>query len=190
MAIIHRCHPEVKLDQAHTDVIQEKLLTAVDTNHAEEILVQFLYSKFAQGVFWITCANESTKEWLMRTISGLGELWEGAELTVVDSKDLPKRPRVLVCIPVTSEVNTILTRLKKQNPEFNTLDWTVMSRKVIEKEQTLAFSIDPESHKALANSNFKAFWGLGRIIFRTLKEEKEEKKRPKNEGSSSKSSSQ
>jgi hypothetical protein len=62
-----------------------------------------------------------------------------------------------------------------------------MSRKVIQKEQTLAFSINPESHKALANSNFKAFWGLGRIIFRTLKEEK---KHPKNEGSSSKSSSQ
>jgi hypothetical protein len=186
MAIIHRRHPEVKLDQAQTDAIQEKLLTAVDAKPAEEIPVQFLYSKFAQGVFWITCANESTKEWLMRTISGLGELWEGAELTVVDSKDLPKRPRVLVHIPDTSEVNTVLTRLKKQNPKFNTSDWTVMSRKVIEKEQTLAFSIDPESHKALANSNFKAFWGMGRIIFQTLKEEKH----PKNEGSSSKSSSQ
>jgi len=59
----------------------------------------------------------------MRTISRLGELWEGAELTVVDSKDLPKRPRVLVHIPYTSEVNTIMTHLKKQNPELNTSDW-------------------------------------------------------------------
>ena len=46
-----------------------------------------------------------------------------------------------------------------------------MSRKVTE-EQTLAFSIDPDSFKALAKSHFKAFWGLGRIIFRTLKEAK------------------
>jgi hypothetical protein len=45
-------------------------------------------------------------KWLMQTISGLGELWEGVELTVVDSKDLPKRPRVLVRIPDTSEVTT------------------------------------------------------------------------------------
>jgi hypothetical protein len=87
----------------------------------------------------------------------------------------------LVRIPDTSGFNAVLTHLKKQNPEFNTLDWTVMSHKVNEKEQTQAFSIDPESHKALANSNFKAFWG-----FRTLKEEK---KHLKNEGSSSKSSS-
>ena len=108
----------------------------------------------------------------MRTISGLGELWEGAELTVVDSKDLPKRPRVLVRIPDISEVNTVLTCLKKQNPEFNTSDWSITSQKVTEKEQTLAFSIDSDSHKALTRSNFKAFWGLERIIFWTLKEVK------------------
>jgi hypothetical protein len=62
-----------------------------------------------------------------------------------------------------------------------------MSRKVIEKEQTLAFSVDPESHKALANSNFKAFWGLGRIIFWTLREVK---KQPETESSTSKPSPQ
>ena len=58
----------------------------------------------------------------MRTISGLGEWWEGAELTVVDSKDLPKRPRVLVRIPDTSEVTTVMTCLRIQNPELNTTD--------------------------------------------------------------------
>jgi len=58
----------------------------------------------------------------MWTISGLEELWEGAELTVVDSKDLPKRPRVLFRIPDTSEVTTVMTCLRIQNPELNTTD--------------------------------------------------------------------
>jgi hypothetical protein len=101
MAIVHRLHPDVNLNQAQTDTIQEKLLQAIDANPLEEATPQFLYSKFVQGVFWITCANEPSKTWLIRTVSGLGELWEGAELTVVDSKDLPKRPRVLVHIPDT-----------------------------------------------------------------------------------------
>ena len=35
-----------------------------------------------------------------------------------------------------------------------------MSWKVTEKEQTVAFSIDPDSFKALAKTNFKVFWGL------------------------------
>jgi hypothetical protein len=106
---------------------------------------------------------------------------------VVDSKDFPKGPRVLVRIPDTSEVNTVLTRLKKQNPALHTSDWSVMNRKVTEKEQTLALSIDSDSFKALAQSHFKAFWGLGRIIFRTLKEAK---KCPEAESTTSKSTPQ
>jgi hypothetical protein len=58
MPIIHRRHPDAKLDQTQIDIIQEKLLTAVDVNPSGETPPQFLYSKFAQGVFWITCANE------------------------------------------------------------------------------------------------------------------------------------
>jgi len=80
MAIIHRCHPDIKLDQAQVDMIQAKLLIAVDANTQDKTPPQFLYSKFALGVFWITCANESSKAWLTRTVSGLGELWEGMEL--------------------------------------------------------------------------------------------------------------
>ena len=172
MVVVHRRHPDVKLDQTQVEMIQAKLLTAVDVKPLEEMPPQFLYSEFAQGIFWITCANELSKGRLMRTINGLRELWEGVELTAVDSKDLPKRPRVLVRIPDTSYVTTVVTRLRIQNPELKTADWSVMSRKVTEKKQTLAFSIDPDSFKALAKSNFKAFWESGRVIFRTLKDEK------------------
>jgi hypothetical protein len=49
-AIVHRHHPDVSLDQAQTDIIQAKILTAVDANPLEEAPPQFLYSKFAQGV--------------------------------------------------------------------------------------------------------------------------------------------
>jgi hypothetical protein len=163
--------------------MQVKLLSAVDANPSGEVPLQFLYSKFAEGVFWITCANEPSKVWLMRTISGLQELWEGVELTVVDSKDLPKRPTVLVRIPDTSEVTTVMTLLGIQNPELKMTDWSVMSHKVTEKEQMLAFSIDPDSFKALTRSNFKAFWGLGRVISQTLKDEK---KKPQAESAASK----
>jgi hypothetical protein len=183
MAIVHSLHPDVNLDQAQTDTIQEKLLQAIDVNPLEEAPPQFLFSKFAQGVFWITCTNEPSKIWVIRIVSGLGELWEGAELTVVDSKDLHKRPRELVRIPNTSYFNSVLTRLRKQNPELQTSNWSGMSRKIIEKEQTQAFSIDPDSFKALAKSHFKTFWGLGKIIFRTLKETKKD---PEAESTSSK----
>ena len=91
---------------------------------------------------------------------------------MVDSKDLPKRPRVIVRIPGAFKVITVMTHFRIQNPKLNKTDWSVMSRKVTEKGQTLALSIDPNSFKALARSNFKAFWGIGRVIFRVVKDEK------------------
>jgi hypothetical protein len=187
MVVTHRRHPDATLDQTQVDLIQVKLLSAVDANPLGDAPPQFLYSEFAQGVFWITCANELSKVWLMRTISGLGELWEGAELTVVDSKDLPKTPRVLVHIPDTSEVTTVIKHIRIQNPELKMEDSSVMSHKVTEKEQMLAFSIDPDSFKALTHSNFKAFWGMGRAVFRILKGEK---KKPEAESTASKPPSQ
>ena len=101
---------------------------------------------------------------------------------MVDSKNLPKRPRMIVRIPDISEVTTVITRLRIQNPDLNTTDWSVMSRKVTEKEQTLALCIDPNSFKSLTGSNFKAFCGLGRVIFRTLKNEK---RKPEDESTAS-----
>jgi hypothetical protein len=95
MAVIHKCHPQVKLDQAQVDLIQTKLLAAVDANPSGETPLQFLHSKSVKGIFWINRANESSIIWLMRTINGLGELWEGVELAIVNSKDPPMRPRVL-----------------------------------------------------------------------------------------------
>jgi len=74
MAIIHRRHPDVKLDQTQVDTIQAKLLIAVDANPQDETPPQYLYSKFALGIFWITCANESSKAWLMQMVSELEEL--------------------------------------------------------------------------------------------------------------------
>jgi hypothetical protein len=168
-------------------LFREKPLAAVDANHSGEMPPQLPHFQLAHGIFWINCANESSKVWLMRAISGLGQLWEGAELAVADSKDLPKRPRVPVHIPDTSEVTTVVTRLRIQNPELNTANWLTTSHKVTVKEQTLAFSIDPVSFNALAKTNFKAFWGLGRVIFWTLKDEK---KKPEAESVAGKFSSQ
>jgi hypothetical protein len=123
----------------------------------------------------------------MRTVESLGELWEGMELKVVNFRNLPKRPRVLVRIPGNMEVTKVLSCLKIQNPGLNTADWAVMSRKVVGREQTLTLSIDSGSYKALADTNFKAFWGMGKVVFRTLKDDK---KNPSDESTADKPSPQ
>ena len=69
-------------------------------------------------------------------------------------------------------MDVVKKRLQRQNPALKTEGWLVMSRKVGEKGQTVAFSIEQVSFKALGKNHFKAFWGLRRVDFRILKAEK------------------
>ena len=190
MAIILRHHPDIKLDQTQTEFIQTKLLNTVDVNPLGEISPQFLYSKFAQWVFWITCANESTRDFLMRTFSGLGELWECAELTVFDSKDPQKDPAYLFAFP------TSLTSIPSCHVSGNKILSLILRigqswfERSLRRSRRWPSLLTLTHIRFLARSNFKAFWGFGRIIFRTLKEVKEVKKHHENESSTSKYSPQ
>jgi hypothetical protein len=138
MAIIHKRHPDMTLYQSQADIIQDKVSDLVEVHPVDEAPPQFLHSRYAQGIVTTTCANESTKIWLMQTVESLGELWEGMELKVVEFRDLPKSTRVLVRVPGIMEATKVLTRLKIQNTGLNTADWAVMSRKVVGREQTLS----------------------------------------------------
>ena len=55
MAVVHRHHPNVKLDQTQVEMFQAKLLTAVDANPSEEMPPQFLYCKFARDILDYLC---------------------------------------------------------------------------------------------------------------------------------------
>ena len=79
MAIIHKNHPDVKLDQTKSDIIQTKLLTAVDVNPSGEIPPQFLYSKFAREYFGSPVRMQLHKrlananyQWTWGTLGGSG----------------------------------------------------------------------------------------------------------------------
>ena len=50
MAVIHRRHPDVKMDQTQVDMIQAISLSAVDESPMVVAPSHFLYSNFAQGV--------------------------------------------------------------------------------------------------------------------------------------------
>jgi hypothetical protein len=172
MVITRRRHPLVKLDQTQADIIQAKIVATVNAHPLDETPLQFHHSKYAQSVFWITCANTFSQAWLLRVVSELGELWEGAEIIVIVSIDLPKKLRVLVRIPDASEISTVLSRLRAHNPGLGTPDWTTTSRKIDTRGQTLVLCIDPDSFKTLTSLKLKVFWGLRSVFFRTLKDDK------------------
>lgn len=171
LAVIQRRHPDDTLSQGQADLVQNALVEALYAAPSGSTSPpQFMKTTFASGVLWMTCANKETATWLRQAVNSLGRLWEGADLSVVDSGDLPARPRVLVFVPEPDKVTVaeVKSRLKVQNPALRTEDWTTMSRKIEKEGQLLAFSIDEASFKALERTQLKAYYKLGRVTFRVI----------------------
>jgi hypothetical protein len=141
----------------------------VDVNPESEAKTLFLHSIFAQGSYWFNVSMNLPTPGCCGLSVELG-FWERMELTVVDFKNLPKRPRGSVCIPGTMDVTKAMSRLRIQNYVLNTAGWLVTSRSYwVEKEFGRLYW--PDSFKALVGVKFRAFWETGRVIFRTLKDE-------------------
>lgn len=169
LAVIQRRHPDVTLDQAQSDLIQEKLLEAVDkTPSGSTNPPQFDGTWFSAGVLRINCTNEHTKKWLSATVASLGNIWEGADLTVVESKDLPKRPKVIVWIPGNPELEAVKTRMGVQNPGLQVGDWHLLSKKKEKEGVLLAFSVNEVDHQYLEAHQMKAHYGLQMVTFRKI----------------------
>ncbi len=168
MAVVHKQHPDITLDQGQADLVQEKLLEAVDNVQSADTAPQFVGAKFVCGILMVTCANEATKNWLINTVENWKPLWEGAELVVTSHADLPRRPKFTVYVPSTADVELVRSRLSKQNAGLRTTDWLVLSRKLQERGQTIAFSVDQRSARLLEGWGLKAYCGMDRVTFHPL----------------------
>lgn len=177
MAVVDRRHPDILLDQRQADLIMNKLGEVVDqTPSSSTSPPQFEGSRYTGGIIWITCANEHTKDWLKKSVESMGKLWEELDLTVVEAKDLPKRPKALVWIPGTPEEGDVRTRLERQNPGLKTKDWHKLSNKTEKDGTILAFSMDGASYRILEQARFKAYYGLRTVTFKPIQSTPEDNK--------------
>ncbi|CAG9837526.1 unnamed protein product [Diabrotica balteata] len=174
MAVVHKHHPDTQLDQVQADLIISKLERAVDEapiiSQNRQVLLQFHKILFIAGTLWMTCANAYTKKWTTEVVRTMEDLWEGAELNVVDRNNMSKQPMVLTRIPdKKADEATIRTRLRKQNQYLKTKDWLLEERKIEEDVQILVYTIDEVSYKALMAAHFNAYYKLGKVSFTTIR---------------------
>ena len=133
---------------------------------AEVAMPSFQDSRLVKGAFWISCANESSKEWLKAATPDL-KPWEGAKLHLVEQSDLPKLKRMMVWIPgETRELTEVYTLLERQNPGLRTEDWRLFSKTVDPpKGCRLILGVDEASLDFLKTKDFRPFLGTKRVTF-------------------------
>lgn len=165
VAIVPSDYPAAVLKQEEGELLTRALLGALDAIPSGQAVPCFDGHRWEQGAMWVTCSDDTAKEWLKTTIPTLTP-WEGASLQALEKDNLPRLKKTSAIFFNTKEdTEVLIRRLKRQNPTLNTDVWRVWDRREANGNVHLYLSVDAPSMEALARVGNAPHCGLGRARF-------------------------
>ena len=126
---------------------------------------RFDRSGLAQGVYRITCADQSSLDWLKAAAPRIEPI-EGHSFEVIELSQLNRLKSVRVWVPgEKSDPKTILSRLAKQNQGLDTSEWRLIQRQESDKGQLLVLGVSEVSVEKLRLMGGTAHLELSQVTF-------------------------
>ncbi len=163
--------PERVLSEDEVDLLQQKLLEALDAHPNTGPELKVAKSGMMQGMYIMTCADQATKEWLENAVLELPPLEVDGHTVKFGTQDPSKRTKVSVYIPsprstTVADTAVILQRLQKQNRSaLNTQLWTVHARVTAPKGVRLILGVDDSSLAGLKRLDWQPYFEFTRVMF-------------------------
>ena len=160
-------NPERQITEGEMLHIRQKLVELIDlmprTSQAPR--PQFLKSGLVQGVYRITCKDQTSLNWLKVSVPRV-EPFEGRCYQVMDLPEHLRPAKVRVWIPGRpSRPQDVLQRLAFQNPGLNSTGWRLLHRQVKAEGQLLVLGVSQESLKKIKDLKGRAFLELSQVTF-------------------------
>lgn len=172
IAILNGSHALNKMTHEQFDLFQDHLFSTVDAMDdmsIKKFTPRFLYSNLNDGILKAGCCDLATRHWLEERVP-VWRPWPDACLSVINASDLSLMKELSVWIPTTNkliDLDTILTRLKRQNKELMTEHWNVKEFELLSDGYKLSVEMEPWSYEALTGSmSMTAFYGMTRVYFK------------------------
>ncbi|XP_073838710.1 uncharacterized protein [Musca autumnalis] len=168
IAVIDKSDPEGKISDKHWQLIENQLREIVFAGEGEPPKhTHFGSAAPFRGIKIICCENKESLNFLVSTIDGLGELWEGCQLAAVGVNEIPSRRVLSAWVPPPAvDPTRILTILGRQNPNLQTSSWKLVSHSPEGEGMAIRVSIDIQGQEYLRAREGKLHFGLGWIRFR------------------------
>ncbi len=165
MASIGICSdPKRWMSDEEVDHLKLQLKMLVDGS--KEPVPQFQRCRLRMGALEVTCANDTTLEWLNTRVPDIPKL-NGVGFRIRENNEPLKLVRFRVYVPTDMDkldsTPTILGRLAKQNPGLHTDRWTVNFRDDRDSHSLIGVSVDIASAEKLEQLQLKPYLGLGRV---------------------------
>lgn len=169
VAIVHE-ELDSEVSEEEADRIKIWILRHIDELRQKGAAVhpQFSECRLREGALRVSCADQSTKDWLGGLLQHEQPL-AGTRLRLVEAKDLPKPVRTIAWVPGPAEEPAkVIDRLGQQNPTVTTDRWKVVNAKVDPKGQQLTVLMDQKSWEELAKCDHRPYVNFTRVTFKAL----------------------
>lgn len=130
-------------------------------------LPKFTENRNTRRAIKIKCNDSSSRRWLEEYVPAIPmtELWEGANLVVIDFNKLPKPETMNIWCPGVKGSNAeIFELLQTCNPGLNTSNWSVLSRKTTEKGTSIRLDICATTRTFIESNRNRLYFGIAQAI--------------------------
>lgn len=183
VAIINRTNLTGKLEPDQAGLVQAALNEELDKNlfSSDKLPLHFYGWSYAGEILRISCRDDTSLNWLNKTVLALKPLWEGAKLEVRQADKLIKLTKVRLWIPGAgrAELTTqkVIQRLATQNPDYAVKEWCVFHSAATSSPGGLLLIVgvpEPEAER-INSEGGRIYHGFDSIKFVNTNSSKREK---------------
>lgn len=169
LAVTSASHPSALLTTDQLKTVRASILDHIADQDNPTTKPKFNGCHLKNGFLQLACADTDTAQWLEREVPSLIP-WEGAQLRVYHTKDLPKARRYVgyFADSANSPDEKILRSLQNQNDHLSTKGWRVCNRKLVKSSVELVLEVDEESAKIIERGNHELHYGFGKARIRKV----------------------
>lgn len=165
------------MDQKRYDLLSSLITDLMITQVGKNMkLPQFEYNRLFSGAMKVKCANLETRSWLEKYIPSLDrkKLWTGANLVVIDFKNIPKPYKFNVwCKNMKLNAADIFKLLEASNDGISTKSWTVLAYEEERNGIKMTIGVGQDSFDALRSNSNSLYCGMGKATFKMVQHCKE-----------------
>lgn len=157
---------EVLLTEAHCKLIKASFSKELFADDRIEDL-DFEFTGFDKGRLRVVCENEYSRDWIIKTLPLLKDLWKDVKLKHVEVGAPPKLYKATFSLSYpTPEPTELFNIIGKQNRLIDTSFWRIYNRKRgLNDKQHWTVGIDEKSVVAIRALNNKVKFGMDKIRF-------------------------
>lgn len=149
--------------KTHLELIHKNVVKVLKNEKNPNVKYDFCNQE--RGKYKFVCPNQDSKNFAMKIVPLLQELWADPKIKATDDGEIPRMVRASITFDnPMPEMLEFFEEIECKNDDIDTNEWRIYSRKKIQGNRTVTFlGVDEASVEKLRAVGFRPYYASSRI---------------------------